>query len=273
MIWYVIGGVLIALGIGLVIFYKSQGDKLFLLKATETSLVSNIEQEAKDVTEGMGEKGSFNKFTEVKGKVTCPSPLTSELANAKCVYYSMSITRRWEEEYWETDSEGRRERRTRTGTDTVASNTRHVPFFVQDETGKIKINPEGAEFVSEKSYSNFQPGEISGSSISIGNFRLNLSGLGMAGGRRTIGYNYEESIVPVDRDVFIIGEVADSGGALQFQRPTEKGKKFIISTKSEEELQRSIAGGMTATLIGSIVSGVGGIVLIALKILGVIGNQ
>jgi hypothetical protein len=98
--WYVIGAVLIAVGIGLVIFYKMQGDKLFLLKVTETSKVSDIVQEEKDVTDGMGEKGSFAKFTEVKGKAVCQNPLASELANAKCVYYSMSITRKWEEEYW-----------------------------------------------------------------------------------------------------------------------------------------------------------------------------
>jgi hypothetical protein len=273
MIWYVIGSALIAIGIGLLIFYKKQGDKLFLLKVTETALVSNIEQEVKDVTEGMGEKGSFSKYTEVKGKVVCQNPLTSELANAKCVYYSMSITRKWEEQYTETDSQGRREQKTRQGSDTVASNVRHVPFFVQDNTGQIRVNPEGAEVTAEKAYSNFQPGDISGGSISIGNFRLNLSGLSLGSGRRTIGYDYQESVIPLDRDVFIIGEAADAGGALQIRKPTEKDKKFMISTKSEEELQRSIQGGMTGTLIGSVVCAVGGIALIVLKILGVMPNQ
>jgi hypothetical protein len=271
--WYVIGAVLIAVGIGLVIFYKMQGDKLFLLKVTETSKVSDIVQEEKDVTDGMGEKGSFAKFTEVKGKAVCQNPLASELANAKCVYYSMSITRKWEEEYWDTDSEGHRQRRTRQGSDTVASNVRHVPFFVKDDTGEIKVNPEGAEFVAEKVYSNFQPGDISGGSISIGSFRLSLSGLNLGSGRRTLGYNYEEIAIPVDSDLYILGEAADAGGLLQIRKPTEKGKKFMISTKSEEELQRSIQGGMTATLIGSIVCAVGGIALIALTILGVLQNQ
>ncbi len=269
--WYVIGGVLVAIGIGLVIFYKKQGDKLYLLKVTDTSLVSNIEQEMKDVSDGLGEKGSFTKYTEVKGSVVCPNPLTSELANSRCVYYSMSITRKWEEEYWETDSQGRRERRTRQGSDTVASNVRHVPFFIKDSTGQIKVNPDGAEFVAEKAYSNFQPGEISGGSISIGNFRLNISGLGS--GRRTIGYNYEESVIPLDRELYVIGEASDAGGALHIKKPSEKGKKFIVSTKSEEDLQRSIQGGMTATLIGSVVCAVGGIAVIVLKILGVIPNQ
>jgi hypothetical protein len=160
MIWYIIGGCLVALGILLTFFYKKQGDKLFLIRATETSLVSNIEQEQKDVTEGMGERGSYSKYTEVKGRVVCENPITSELANARCVYYTMSITRKWEEEYWETDSEGRQQRRTRQGTDTVASNTRHVPFYVKDETGQVKINPEGAEIIAEKSYSSFQHREL-----------------------------------------------------------------------------------------------------------------
>jgi hypothetical protein len=144
---------------------------------------------------------------------------------------------------------------------------------VKDDTGEIKVNPEGAEFVAEKVYSNFQPGDISGGSISIGSFRLSLSGLNLGSGRRTLGYNYEEIAIPVDSDLYILGEAADAGGLLQIRKPTEKGKKFMISTKSEEELQRSIQGGMTATLIGSIVCAVGGIALIALTILGVLQNQ
>jgi len=76
----------------------------------------------------------------------------------------------------------------------------------------------------------------------------------------------------VDRDIFVIGEAADADRTLEIRKPSEKGKKFMISIKSEEELKRSLQGSMTASLIGGIVLGIGGIVVVALKIIGIISN-
>jgi hypothetical protein len=270
MIWYIIAIVLMGLGVGLYFGYKSQGEKLFQIKAAQTYLVSDLMQEAKDVEEGLGEKGSFNKLAEVKGKIQCDNPLTSELARKSCVHYSMSITRKWEETYWDTDSEGRRTQKTRQGSDTVAHNERSVPFYVQDSSGKIKINPEGAEMIREKVYSDFKSGEQGGSRISIGSFSMTLPSVASTSGRRTIGYEYEESIIPVNRDIYILGEAADSSGEVQLQKPSDAKKKFIISVKSEEELKRSIQGTMTGMLVGGIISEIAGIVLLILKITNII---
>lgn len=265
----IIGIALIGLAIGLVIGRKFQGDKLYQIKATETHTAAGLLQEANDVAEGLGEKGSYNKLTEVKGVIRCDNPITSELAQAKCVNYSMSVTRKWEEKYWETDSNGNRVQKTRQGSDTVASNERSVPFFVEDATGRIKVVPDGASMTREKIYSKFIPGEPQGPSLSIGGFTMNFGNLSLGSGKTTVGYSYEESIIPVDRDIYVLGEAVDSGGELKVQKPSEKDKKFIISVKSEEELLRSIAGSMTALLVGAIISGIGGVVVIVLNIFGV----
>jgi hypothetical protein len=268
--WYIIAILLLCGGVGLFFGYRSQSKKLFEIRATQTFLSSELIQEAKDVADGLGEKGSFNKLAEVKGKVVCNNPLTSELARKRCVHYSMSITRKWEETYWDTDSQGRRVQKTRTGSDTVSHNERSVPFFVQDEGGKIKINPEGAEMIREKVYSDFKSGEMGGASITIGSFSITLPSITPISGRRTIGYEYEESIIPVDRDVYILGEAADSSGEVQMQKPSDAKKKFIISIKSEEELKRSIQGAMTGMLVGCVICGIGGIVLLVLAIMNIL---
>lgn len=268
--FYIISIILICIGIGLYFGYRLNTKKLFQIKATQTSSSAELLQEAKDVEEGMGEKGSYNRITEVKGKVLCADPIVSELAKKKCVHYSMSIVRKWEEKYWETDSEGRRIQKTRQGSDTVACNERTVPFYVEDSTGKIKINPEGAEMLREKVFSQFKPGDITGGSISIGSFSMPLAGILSVSGRRTTGYAYEESIIPVDRVVYVLGEAADSSGELNIQKPHDNKHKFIISIKSEEELKRNIEGTMKAMLIGGIISETGGIVLLVLKTLGIL---
>lgn len=270
MIWYIIAIVLMGAGIGLYFGYRSQGEKLFQIRAAQTYLTSDLMQEAKDVEEGLGEKGSFNKLAEVKGKVVCGDPLTSELARKRCVHYSMSITRKWEETYWDTDSEGRRVQKTRQGSDTVAHNERSVPFYVEDSAGRIKINPEGAEMIREKVYSDFKTGELGGSKISIGSFSITLPSVTAVSGRRTIGYEYEESIIPLERNIYVLGEAADSSGEVQMQKPSDKKKKFIISIKSEEELKRGIQGTMTAMLIGGIVSEIAGVTLLLLRIFNII---
>ena len=268
--FWIISIVLIGAGVGLFFGQKSQGEKLYQMKAAQTLMTSELSQEAKDVAEGLGEKGSYNKIVEVKGKVVCDSPLTSELAGKPCVHYSMRITRKYEETYWDTDSNGRRVQRTRQGSDTVAHNERSIPFYVEDSTGRIRVNPEGGDMISEKSYSQFQPGEIGGTSVRIGNFSINLPSITSTSGRRTIGYEYEEYIIPINRDVYILGEAADSSGELQMQKPSDKNNRFIISTKSEEELQRGAAGAQKGMLAGSIITSIGGFVVLILTILGIL---
>jgi len=265
----IIGIVLIGLAIGLFFGRKKQEDKLYQMKATETMTAAGLLQEANDVAEGLGEKGSYNKITEVKGLVRCDNPIISELAQIKCINYSMSVSRKWEEKYWETDSNNNRVQKTRQGSDIVASNERSVPFFVEDSTGKIKILPDGANLTREKVYSKFVPGEPHGTSVSIGGFTMNFGSLTQTGGRVTLGYTYEESAIPVDKEIYILGEAADNGGELKIQKPAEKGKKFIISVKSEEELMRGITNSLTALLVGAIISGIAGVVVIVLNILGV----
>jgi hypothetical protein len=127
----------------------SQKNKLYQMQSTETLTAKALADSASDVAKEIG-PGSFNQVTEVKGKSVCDNPITSELAQRECVYYSMRITREYEEDYWDTDSQGRRTRRTRRGSDTVASNVRSTPFYIQDGTGKIKVNPEGCLAVTEK---------------------------------------------------------------------------------------------------------------------------
>jgi hypothetical protein len=263
-----IGIGLVAVSIALFVGYSFQNKKLFQMKSTETSKINELKEISSAVAADIG-AGSFNQITEVKGRAMCDNPLTSELAKAKCVYYSMSVTREYEETYWDTDANGNRVQRTRKGSDSVAHNTRSTPFYIQDATGKIKINPEGASFVTEKAYSRFEPGEVHGSSLRIGGLTINLGSITQSSQRRTIGYRYEEDIIPLNRDLYVLGEAADSSGELCVQKPAKKENKFIISVKSEDELTRSAQGAVKVLLILSMIAGVGGITLFFLSLFGV----
>lgn len=242
MIWMIIGVVLFAIGVGLLFAKRSQQDKLLEIKATRTTSAADLNELAASVRESLGQAGGFCQVAEVKGVVKADPPLLSEMGKQPCAYYSCNVTRRYEETYWETDSSSRqRVQKTRSGEETVSSNSQGVPFFVEDATGRVKVNPEGITPDTLKSVDRFEPGEpAAGGEIRFGGFSLSLSGPGLSSaGRRTLGYHFEERILPLDRPVYVLGEARDATGEVVIQKPGEKGRKFIISLKSEEELVRS----------------------------------
>jgi hypothetical protein len=230
--------VLFVASVVLYLIAASQGRKLAAMRGTQTSQAADLQQLAASVGKEIG-AGAFAEATEVKGTVRCAQPLVSELAEVPCVYFAMKVTREYEETRWETDSNGNRQQRTARGSQVMAQNTRSVPFEVEDESGRIGVEPQGASFVAEKVLSRFDAGEAQMAGLRVGRWAVSLGGLGE--GRRTLGYRYEELAIPVDRPVYVLGEAADEGGTLRMRKAGAKGPgggRFIISVKSEEELTR-----------------------------------
>jgi hypothetical protein len=271
MIFYVLGGVLAATAVGLYLGSRSQRGKADAMSATDTSTAAELRDLADAVGKEIGD-GSFNQVTEVKGTIECDAPLTGELSGVACVHYAMSVKREWEETNVDTDARGGRTGETNTGSDTVASNTRGVRFRVKDATGAIDVDPAGAKIDGEKVISEFKPGEPSGGSLTYKGFSISLSGFSGAGGRRTVGYRYEETVVPVGAQVYVLGEAVDAGGTLAMRKPARKDVRFLISVRSEEELLKkagSVAQGLAIAAAACLVVGVA---LAALAFLGVIGR-
>ena len=129
-----------------------------------------------------------------------------------------------------------------------------VPFMVRDSTGTIEVDPAGASIVDEKVFSQFQQGEAGGDGFRFGRFSFGSGFAALAGGRRTIGYRLEESAVPVGRPIFVLGEAVDSGGRLRIGKPAKKGASFIVSLKSEEQLESGAKALTSGLLIAAIVS-------------------
>ncbi|MFA6504829.1 MAG: E3 ubiquitin ligase family protein [Treponemataceae bacterium] len=248
------GIVLVLIAVGLYFASQGQKKKLGEMKSTETSSSAQLAELAGAVAKDIG-AGSFNQVTEVKGVIECADPLVSELSDTACVRYSMSVTREYEETYWEKDDKGEQVQRTRRGSETVASNARSVHFLVRDSSGSIEVDPEGASFVDEKVFSQFRQGENRGERLRFGSYDFNPTGFAaLAGGRRTLGYRFEESAIPVGRPVYVLGEAVDRDGRLRVCKPSAKGASFIISLKSEEQLAAGAQSSAKGLFIASIVS-------------------
>ncbi|MHC4939343.1 MAG: LemA family protein [Planctomycetota bacterium] len=186
-------------------------------------------------------KGVFLGLNEVKGTSRCADPLTSRMAAADCVWFSWSVAEEWEREVTETDSEGKKTTRTESGWRTVADGGDAIPFDIEDSTGRIRVDPDGAEIHPVSSFHRTCPRSDPlyyehgpRGAISDSTHRRRLS----------------ESILPTDARLYVLGtarmrkdvvepEIADS----------EHGELFLISTDSEEQIVR---GQFRAVLIGTL---------------------
>ncbi len=251
---FIIGGIALVLAPILLVLRAGQKKKLYQMQSVETSTVAQLQE----VREAM--PGSFIQRAEVKGRTECDSPLSSEFTGSPCVAYSISLVREYEETRWETDSEGKREQKTHRGSETLSSNERRAAFRLRDSSGVIKVVPDGAELVMEQSLSRFEK-SFPNDRFSLGSFAFNIGQSALAAGRQTLGYRYEERIIPLGRDIYVLGEAADSSGELVMRRSSTKAEKYIISVKSEEELTAGAAKSIQGFMVGAIVCAILGVTL------------
>lgn len=93
-------------------------------------------------------QGVFIGLAELKGTAESETPLTSHLAGALCVHYDWKVEEHWSRTVTETYTDGKGRSHTRTRTQTgwtrVAGGGEAIPFYLEDDTGVIRIVPEGA---------------------------------------------------------------------------------------------------------------------------------
>lgn len=164
---------------------------------------------------------------EVKGTLRSAEPLTSELAGRPCAYYSASVTR----EYEVQDRDARGDRRTERRSETLASNTQSTPFFVEDGSGRVRVDPQGADVDAMTVFDRFEEAPP-GPSLRLGGVSVRFSGA-----RDTLGFRHSETILPVDAPVYVLGTLHEdrSIGA----PPDGANQRFIVSYRSEEVLEQA----------------------------------
>ncbi|NEQ54016.1 MAG: hypothetical protein F6K11_28445 [Leptolyngbya sp. SIO3F4] len=151
-------------------------------------------------------------------------------------------------------------KKTERKSETVSKNVQSTPFTLLDSTGKITVDPSDADIETVRILSEFQPNtEQSGTQLNYGSFSMTLSNPSMG---RTIGYRYEESILPIDREVLIVGMATDMTQELTIRKPSDPSQKFILSLKLEEELTKAASKGAQNALYGMVACFTLGIVLI-----------
>ena len=227
----VVGIVLIVIAAGLIVWHVFARRKAGELKTAKPSKVADLLDLARRMAEEIGD-GGLTEFAELTGTASREEPLISPLAERPCLYYEMTVTRRYEEEFSYQDKDGRTRRGTRQGSEVMSRESDYGDFWLTDKTDSIAVRLAEAEYDGlRETVDRFEPGESYGASLRVGRFSLNLRGLG--GGRRTLGYQYKERILPIDTQLTVIGQVSDAGGELAVGAG---GLRYIVSTRTRKQI-------------------------------------
>ncbi|GAB4338684.1 MAG: E3 ubiquitin ligase family protein [Flammeovirgaceae bacterium] len=248
---FLIGIALIGLGVFLIFQQKQLTSKANLMQDTDTTTVEAINENLKEMSSSFG-LGNFSLYSELKGIARTNNPLLSTFSKKPCVYYKTLITRKYEVLEERRDSNGNYHKTWATREDVVSSNEEKLEFELEDKTGKILVNMDGASVEASQVFDTFENGKQSS--------RFEDLFFPDSHNARTIGFRYTEFAIPQNAPVYVLGDANDRSGVLKIGRSTDREKRYIISTKSEEQMVHEAKSGATMAKYGSwasIVIGIG----------------
>ena len=250
---YIIVGLVLAIVGGVLWFIMGKkAVKLGMLEDTETSTVKEVYENFTSMSDSFG-AGNFSLYTELKGTAFANTPLQSEMSKKECVYYKATIKREYEELQKSRDSEGKVTKKWVRKSEEVSCNENTATgFALKDCSGEILIDMNGSEMYTIKSFSNFEQvpdNNDSSTKISIGGFSLTTKSNSAT--IRTIGYKSEEVSIPLNHQLYVLGDANDRSGKLMVSKPKDKKTPFIVSTKSEDELTAKLGSSVNGLKYGA----------------------
>lgn len=199
---------------------------------------------------------AFSRHVELVGKAR-PAPsgaLTGPLSNAPVVWWRTKVEHQYWDEEWRTDSEGKKHRERVKRTETVAEQSSDGPFVLSDATGSVTVDPRGVPLDRPlETFDDFRAADAP----------TGWLGLSLRPRTDTIGYRYQEWAVPVDHDLYVLGEARAQGGDIVVGKPSGgKDLRVMISTRSEADIVASSKSGARWFTIAALVLGAVGVVLV-----------
>lgn len=185
----------------------------------------------------------FVGLVEVKGTAESEKPLISELSKTHCVQYYFEV----EEEFCdirvreERDENGNIRTRIEKYYEwrTIKSGGDSIPFYIKDDSGILKVDPEGAKLEPVTMY---QKGSWSGHNRYDfdGNDRYDFDGNDRYSVCPTGRRRYTETGIPLHRSIYVIGQSRLRHDLPEPEISHDQGAPiFLISTRSEDEIQGS----------------------------------
>jgi hypothetical protein len=181
--------------------------------------------------------------------------LTAPLTGQPCVWYRTTTVMRYWEYEWRGTGEDRTKQRVQK-TETVADDVSEQPFAVVDTTGSALVAPAQADIVDPTvAAQRFDHESATVAGGTVERVLGHLAQLGAQGG--VDGYERTERVLAEGTPLFVMGEFA--AGTIG-----KGGGRFVISTRSEEQLTTSARRTAALATVGSAVAAVAGIAFVVI---------
>ena len=254
----VVGGILIVVAIVLVVVHVLSKKKIGALLMARVVSLPELRASAANIASELG-AGGFTEFVALEGSLLCDNPLISPLGGHECAYYSMEVRRRYEETYEERDDDGQVRIRTRQSSDTMSREQRNTDFELVVGDEQIPVMTKGLAYDAKvETVDQFEPAMGYGM-INFGGYSFESTMMGH--GRETLGFQYEEYILPLDGRFTIVGQVRESNGELVLG---DGGPLFNISRDTRDAQIGASKSRAQWTSIASGVAALGGVVCLVI---------
>jgi hypothetical protein len=182
--------------------------------------------------------GVFVGLVELKGSAESERPLVSHLVQAPCVYFRWSVEEHWSRTVHETytDSDGKTKTRTRheSGWTTVANGGEEQAFYLRDDCGVIRVNPQRAKLEPTLVFDT-----VCGPSNPL------YYGKGPSGAISHSDYQrrFVEYAIPLHAPLYVLGQAREREDVVAPEVAYDPGAPlFLISTRSEAQVSGGYAG-------------------------------
>jgi hypothetical protein len=201
-------------------------------------------------------QGVFIGLAELKGTAESEIPLISYLAGTRCVQYAWQVDEHWSRTVHETytDAEGHTRTRTRTesGWTKVAGGDQSTPFYLKDDTGIIRVVPEGATIHSITVFNE---------TCSPNNDLYYGKGPAHSVPDSTHRRRFHETALPLHTMLYVMGQAHERKDVVAAEIAYDKdAPMFVISTRTEKHLSTGYARWFWFWLILGLAVAIGGTV-------------
>jgi hypothetical protein len=172
-------------------------------------------------------------LVEVSGLATGPYTMAAPITGMPCYYYRTMA--------WQWQREGKSSKWVK-----VADESLHLPFYLEDNTGRVLVNPQGAETEIHRDFHDEFSQSLFGSTLDI---PANVSGFLLRHGVSTDSkIKVEEYCIKPKNALFILGTLAENPDltvsatpvrslqsdkpSLSFGLPFALGNRFVVSSLS-----------------------------------------
>ena len=195
--------------------------------------------------------GVFIGLAELKGTAESDKPLTSYLAASQCVLYRWKAEEHWSRMVTTVGAKGAVSTHRESGWTTVAKDEVITPFYLKDDTGIIRIVPQGAEIqdkeIFNKTCKRTDPLYFSkGPQNEIANSDHE---------RRFV-----ETAILLHANLYVMGQAREREDIVAAEiAKDKKAAMFLISTRTEKQISAGLGIGFWALMISGLLVAVGGV--------------